>query len=106
MRLLLDENIPVAFARQITLHEVSTVQWLGWSGIKNGELMRRAGEVCDVFITLDRNLEYQQDVTTLSFSVIVLVARSSRIADLSPLIPELLRAVERARAGKVLKVSC
>lgn len=68
--------------------------------------MRRAGEVCDVFITLDRNLEYQQDVTTLSFSVIVLVARSSRIADLSPLISELLKAVERARAGKVLKVSC
>ena len=104
MRLLLDENIPVAFGSLITAHQVSTVQGLGWAGVKNGELMRKASQICDVFVTLDRNLEYQQSVRNLSFGVVVLVARSSRIADLSPLVPGLLQAIEDAVAGKVLKV--
>jgi hypothetical protein len=102
---LLDENTPVAFARLITVHEVSTIQGLGWAGVKNGELMRKASQVCDVFITLDRNLEYQQSVKNLSFGVVVLVARSSRLADLSPLVPGLLQAIGNAIAGKVLKVN-
>jgi len=105
MRLLFDENIPVAFAGLIAFHEVSTVQALGWAGVKNGELMRRASEVCDVFITLDRNLEYQQNVKSLSFGVVVLVARSSRVSDLFPLVPGLLQAIGNAIAGNVQKVS-
>lgn len=78
---------------------------LVWAGVKNGELMRRASEVCDVFITLDRNLEYQQNVKSLSFGVVVLVARSSRVSDLSPLVPGLLQAIGNAIAGNVQKVS-
>ena len=56
MRLLLDENFPADFAKLLGDHEVTTVHSLGWSGIKNGELLRRAHTVCDVFVTLDRNL--------------------------------------------------
>lgn len=59
MRLLLDENFPVDFAKRLVAHEVLTVHSLSWSGIKNGELLRRAHAVCDVFITLDRNLEFR-----------------------------------------------
>jgi predicted nuclease of predicted toxin-antitoxin system len=59
MRILLDENFPVDFAAMLTGHEIATVHSLGWSGIKNGELLRRAHAVCDVFVTLDRNLQFQ-----------------------------------------------
>jgi predicted nuclease of predicted toxin-antitoxin system len=62
MRILLDENFPLDFARLLAGHEVYTVHSLSWSGVKNGELLRRAKDVCDVFVTLDRNLEFQQNI--------------------------------------------
>jgi len=71
MRLLLDENFPSDFSALITEHDVQTVHRLGWSGMKNGELLRRAAGLCDVFMTLDRNLEFQQNIKALSFGVIV-----------------------------------
>lgn len=79
MRILLDENIPVDFALELQGHEVNTVVGLGWSGVLNGELMHRAGECCDVFLTLDRNIEFQQNIPALPFGVIVIRAASNRI---------------------------
>lgn len=69
MRILLDENFPADFAKLLVGHEISTVHGLGWSGIKNGELLRRASEVCEVFVTLDRNLEFQQNIKGLPFGI-------------------------------------
>ncbi len=87
MRILLDENFPADFARLLIGHDVSTVHSLGWSGIKNGELLRRAHGLCEVFLTLDRNLEFQQHIKVLPFGIVVVCARSNRIADLTPHIP-------------------
>ena len=81
MRILLDENFPADFAALLTGHQASNVHTHGWSGIKNGELLRRAQTVCDVFVTLDRNLEFQQNVKILPFGIVVVGARSNRIAD-------------------------
>ena len=55
MRILLDENFPADFAALLVGHEASNVHSHGWAGIKNGELLRRAHGVCEVFVTLDRN---------------------------------------------------
>lgn len=104
MRILLDENFPVDFANLLAGHEIITIHRLGWSGIKNGELLRRARNVCDVFVTLDRNLEFQQNVKVLSFGVVVVRARSNRIADLTPHITSILEAVSRIAPGHVEKV--
>jgi len=71
MRILLDENFPVDFAKLFIGHEIATVHSLGWSGIENGELLRRAHSICDVFVTLDRNLEFQQNIKVLPFGVVV-----------------------------------
>jgi hypothetical protein len=61
MRVLLDEQLPRQLAREIKGHEVSTVQQRGWAGLKNGELLRRAAHSkFEVFVTADRNLEFQQ----------------------------------------------
>lgn len=107
MRILLDENFPVDFAKLLVGHEVTTlhVHNLGWSGIKNGELLRRASSVCEVFVTLDRNLEFQQNTRVLSFGILVLYARSNRIADLTPYIDSLLEAANRVFPGQVERVS-
>jgi hypothetical protein len=101
MRLLLDENFPVDFALHLVGHEVATINGLGWSGVKNGELLRRAHSVCDVFLTLDRNLEFQQNIKALTFAVIVVRARSNRIADLVPLVESILLAIDKSSQGSV-----
>jgi hypothetical protein len=101
MRLLLDENFPADFAAQLIGHDVSTVHSLGWSGIVNGELLRRARGNCEVFVTLDRNLQFQQNVKVLPFGVVVVRAISNRIADLTPLVPAILDAAAKVKPGEV-----
>ena len=103
MRILLDENFPADFAAELKQHDIVTVHSLGWSGIKNGELLRRAHEVCDVFITLDRNLEFQQNTNGLPFGIVVVCSVSNRIADLKPHIQRILEAANRVEPGKLEK---
>ena len=104
MRILLDENFPVDFAKLFVGYEILTVHSLGWSGIKNGDLLRRAHRVCDVFVTLDRNLEFQQNIKILPFGIVVVRARSNRIAELSPHIASILEAACRVVPGQVESV--
>lgn len=105
MRILLDESVPRTLARELTGHEVQTVQRLGWAGLKNGALLQRATGEYDVLITGDRNLEYQQNLTRLQIAIVVLVATSNRIEALKPLVPELLRALISIRPGQIVHVS-
>jgi predicted nuclease of predicted toxin-antitoxin system len=58
VRLLLDECVDRRLARDIPGHEVVTVVSLGWAGVRNGELLRRAAGNFDVFVTVDRNLAF------------------------------------------------
>ena len=104
MRILLDENIPIDFAAELQGHEVYTVVGLGWSGVLNGELMRRARQCCDVFVTLDHNIEFQQNIPLLPFGVIIIRAISNRMVHLHPLASAVLLAVSAAEAGSLQKV--
>jgi len=103
MRLLLDENFPADFAKLLVGYEVATVHSLGWSGVKNGELLRRALAVCEVFITMDRNLEFQQNIKALPFGVVVVQSVSNRMAHLILHIDSILEATSRVSPGKVEK---
>ena len=105
MRLLLDENIPVGLAVLLPGHDVLTVHGLGWSAVRNGALLKLASGVCDVFVTLDRSLQFQQNIKGLSFGVIVIMARSSRISDLIPVLPNLNDAIGHVKAGQVMRIS-
>ncbi len=104
MRVLLDECVPRALRRDIPGHEVKTVAEAGWAGVKNGELLRLAATAFDVMITVDRNLEYQQSFDGLSLAVIVVHAPSNDIAVLRPLMPAVVAAIAKARAGAVAHV--
>jgi hypothetical protein len=74
MRVLLDECVPRGLRNDIPGHEVTTVAEVGWAGVKNGELLRRAAGKFDLLITIDRNLEYQQNFEGLSLALIVVHA--------------------------------
>lgn len=60
-----------------------------------------AAKEFDVFVTVDRNLAAQQNPSAVSIAIVVLGARSNRLADLRPLVPKLLRAIEFAKPGVV-----
>ncbi len=93
MHILLDESLPKELQSEIPGHDIRTVVEMGWSSLKNGDLLARSAGKFDVFLTADQNLRYQQNLSTLPVAVIVLAAKSNRIVDLRPLIPELLGAI-------------
>ena len=99
MRVLLDENLPHDLIAALPEHDVLTVQGLGWAGVKNGELLRRASGLIDAFVTMDRLLGRQQDLSKLPFGVVLIVARSNRVHDLLPLLTGLRERLGRVRAG-------
>ena len=101
MRVLLDESLPRRLKVELTEHEVTTVPEAGWAGAKNGELLRSAEAAFDVFVTMDRHLPAQQNLSEHDLCVVILRARSNAFSDLSPLVGQLQSAVVRAKPGAV-----
>ena len=66
--------------------------------------MHRARGCCDVFVTLDRNIEFQQNISVLPFGVIVVRAVSNRMVHLRPLAAAILLAVSAAKPGQLQEV--
>ena len=91
MRLLLDESVPSRLRQSLASHSVRTVVEAGWSGVKNGKLLALASTEFDAFITVDKNLPFQQNLATLPIALIVLDAVSNELTALLPLVPALLR---------------
>lgn len=104
MRVFLDECIDWRLARDIVDHDVKTARQMGWTTIKNGELLALASQQFDVFVTVDRNLSFQQNLDNLAIAVLVLYANTNRLTDLKPLIPDLLAAIKSAVPGTVTPV--
>jgi len=102
---LLDECVDRRLAKEIGGHEVVTVPQAGWAGIQNGELLRLAQAQFDVFVTVDRNLSFQQHLPQFTIAVIVLQAPTNRLKDLRPLVPQLQQMVPVAPKGQVTWVT-
>jgi len=105
MRVFLDECVDWRLSRELVGHQVKTARDMGWTSIRNGELLALASNEFDVFVTVDRNLSFQQNLEIVTIAVIVLHARTNRLADLKPLVPNLLTAIASARPGPVTVVS-
>jgi hypothetical protein len=101
VKVLLDECVDWRLSRAIVGHEVKTARQMGWLAIKNGELLALASQDFDVFVTVDRNLAFQQNLATWSIAIVVLRAKTNRLADLMPLVPDLIAAIEATKPGIV-----
>jgi hypothetical protein len=101
VRVLPDECLPRRLKRELVGHDVRTAPEMGWASKTNGELLALAAADFDVFLTSDRNLSYQQNVSAFNIAVIVLVAASNSIDDLRPLVPRILEALASVNAGTV-----
>jgi predicted nuclease of predicted toxin-antitoxin system len=106
MKVLIDECAPKALKTFLSNqgHECLTVQEAGWSGKQNGELLNLADTVFDVLVTVDTNLRYQQNLSGQSVAIVVLVAPTNRLIDLSPLFPSRAAAIENIHPGDTIVV--
>ena len=106
MKVLLDENLPHELRLLIMpMHEVFTVPYLGWSSLENGAfLSQAASNGFDALITKDQGIEHEQNMAALPLSVVVVRAKTNKINDIRPLVPELLSALGSLKPHSLVKV--
>ena len=96
MRVLLDECLPGRKLKPaFPDHDVHTVAGMEWRGVKNGALLARAEAEFDAFVTVDSNMQYQQNTPEVNLLIVVLRARSNRLEHLPPLLPAANEALHR-----------
>ena len=93
MRVLIDECLDWRLAKALPGHAATSVQKMGWAGVKNGRLLALAEQQFDVFITGDRNVSFQQDIPQFRIAVVVLAAASTQLKDTLPLMLPLLAKI-------------
>ncbi|HTC40292.1 MAG TPA: DUF5615 family PIN-like protein [Candidatus Acidoferrales bacterium] len=101
MKILIDECAPRELSAFLANrgHQCLTVQDQGWSGN-----LALAESTFEVLVTVDTNLEYQQNIAARNISVVVLICRSNRLVDLRPLFPLCATAIETIQSGDVVLV--
>jgi predicted nuclease of predicted toxin-antitoxin system len=102
MKILLDECVTKHLKPHLAEHEVFTVHEMNWSGIKNGRLMAFCVEQSfDILLTIDKNLQYQQNLYQYPISIVVLNSFSSKVEELTiflPILNERLGSFEKHKA--------
>lgn len=105
MRVLLDEQLDVTLQRLFAEDlDVVTVRQRRWNGLKNGDLLRTAEKEFDVLVTMDKNLEHQQNLSTIRLGIVLIRAKSNIYDDVAPLIPRVDESIRRVRPGKIVYV--
>ena len=94
MRILFDECVPKRLYKLLPGHDIKTVQEAGWTGVKNGELLKKASESFEVLISVDRNLAFQQNLRNLAIPVLVMHSATNRLKDLERHVPEILQLLQ------------
>jgi hypothetical protein len=105
VKVLLDENLDHRLRGMLGDHEVATVRYLGWMGLRNGELLRAAEENgFQVFVTGDQTLTFEQNLEGRQLAIIVL--SSIELPLLTKHLPSIVAAIDGARPGSFQKVDC
>lgn len=104
MKLLIDECIPRKFKLSLSGHDCVTVREAGWAGKRNGDLLALADQRFDIFVTLDKSIEYQQNLAARKIAVLVIRARSNRLVDVRVHASACLSAIEVIRPGQIIYV--
>ena len=105
MLLLLDECVPRPLKQDLVGHDVRHVVDMGWSSRRNGELLRlMLTEHFAALLTVDQNLQFQQNLRASGIGVVVVLAKTNRVKELRPLVPQILEALSRVTAGELIRV--
>src|SRR5688500_5461461 len=83
-RVLLDECVPRTLRRELSGFDVVHVRDHGWASKRNGELIRAANAEFDVFVTVDRGIAHQQNLSNLRLAIVILSAQRNSMRFLQP----------------------
>ena len=105
MKVLLDENLDHGLRKFLGEHEVVTVTYMGWTGLKNGELLRIAEDNgIEVLLTGDQTLTYEQNLTGRRLAIVALSAIQLPIIKRN--LPKIMAAIDNATPGSFQAVDC
>src|SRR5205807_6094415 len=105
MRILIDECIDERFRNSLPGHDCQTARYAGLAGLTNGELLTAAETAkFDVFLTVDRGIEYQQNLTGRNIAIIIFRTKSNRLKDLLPYVPVCLAHIESIHHGQIVSI--
>ncbi len=102
MNAIIDECVPAIVKRGLPGHNIATVQEMGWSGIKNGELLKLVSADFDVFITSDKNLRFQQNLA--SFDIAVILLPSNQVPVIKGLLDQISEALSKIQPKDFLEI--
>ena len=104
MRVRLDNCVPWRLSRYIEGHDVTSVITLGWADWNDGALLNAMAGMFDVLVTVDKSILYQQNLHGRPLAVVLLCAKSNKLGDLVPLMPQLLKALKDIAPGAVVDI--
>jgi hypothetical protein len=102
---LLDGCVPSRLADELPDHEVKTAPEMGWGDLDDGPLLDAMAQRFDVLVTVDKSLPKQQRIDNRPLTLVVLRAKTNRLADLRPHVPRLRAVLQKARPGQVFEIS-
>jgi predicted nuclease of predicted toxin-antitoxin system len=106
MRILIDECLNWRLGRALVGHDAVSVQKMGWAGVKNGKLLALAVQNhFDVFLTADRNLAFQQNITECAIAVVVLEPEGIQLRQTLPLVPKVLAILPNLKPRTIVRVT-
>ena|SRR5215203_5219310 len=102
MKILLDECVTKKLKQHLTEFEVKTVVEMEWCGLKNGHLLRAAiEEKFDILLTIDKNIAFQQNMSSYEIAVVVFDAQRSKIENLVEFLPKFKEQIDDLEKGRV-----
>jgi len=106
MKILLDENIPRKLKNDFDSHlDIKTVREMKWNGIKNGKLMQLIqNHNFNFFITVDKNLPFEQNLNSVPFSIFILRAPNNKRKTLTPLVAKILQKIVTKNYQKINEI--
>jgi predicted nuclease of predicted toxin-antitoxin system len=105
MKVLLDECIPRRLKNALSDHECCTVPEAGFAGQKNGFLISLAEAAgFDLFLTMDKGLQYQQNLEGRNIAILIIRAKSNRLEDLLPHLSACRLVMSSIQPGEVIRV--
>ena len=104
MRILLDECVHAGLKTAFPGHSVKTVAEMAWRGLGDRQLLTHAQDSFDVFVTIDRRLEHQQNLGLYNLGFVIARVPNNKLDSYRPLFRELLDAATQVRMGEVIHV--
>jgi predicted nuclease of predicted toxin-antitoxin system len=105
MRILIDECVNPRVKQAFKSHDAKTVIEMDWRGIGNGKLLALAEEKqFQVFVTVDQNLEYQQNMAARKLGFVVVHVPDNNIKYYEPIFARMCEVAEAVKPGHLIHV--